>query len=134
MLLFPLISLIIFTIVLIIHYNNHFKLVSSNRYKKRSLKLTPIGAKTFNFYPTSFLVYNIFNILLCIITIVIIIVNAVIKQQNTLVVLFQINLHQTINKPINTEIYVLMYGIMSLLIWESLYSFHRYYATRNTTI
>ena len=83
----------------------------------------------------SFLIYNAFFIVLCIIIMFHGVINfaSTNGNENIYVLFFRIE-NTSKSSSIAAEIYVLMYSIMLLSIWANLYAFHRYYSTYSSTI
>eukprot|EP01084_Bolivina_argentea_P048280 88972_1 len=109
-------------------------------------KLTKVDEE-FNFFPTSFLFYLQFKILLCILIIIVEILNFSYNTESVIDLLFgysiksyqknsltQLHLHHNFKTDklygfIVILDHILIYGIMISNLWESLFSFFRYYST-----
>eukprot|EP01084_Bolivina_argentea_P027095 50374_1 len=115
--------------------------------KKRKClcKLEALNGESFNFFPLSFTIYIMFLISLCIL---IIINEAIQNSVNSSQILYQfsiksyhensmnsinsLNLNNNTNLVIYIIDYILLYGVMITLIWQSLFNFFRYYTTLKT--
>ena len=113
--------------------------------------LWPKENEEFDFFPASFLFYIMFLMLLCILTVVVQILYIVIDDEvnlsnllfaspvqshhmHSLNELHRIRVRTAEDIYITVIVldYILIYGIMLLALWESLFSFYRYYTTMRT--
>ena len=143
-----LLALLILFTVLVIHHNSHFHFNSCSKSRsawteQRSriqfiCRLSAIDGENFNFFPKSFYLYIIFNIILSLV----VIMDGIVIDQNPFLFNYPIisnhdnsftNFHSLTTQNIFMD-YICIYGVMILSIWESLFSFFRYYSTYKTAI
>eukprot|EP01083_Nonionella_stella_P018273 50963_1 len=149
-----LIALFIFICILIVHYKSHFQFNIRPRRADGSLTdlnqhccaISSHDGTHLNFYPKSFIWYIMLHILLCILIIIsdVIVSDIRISEPNSIVAfLFTYPFKYYTYAPNNTNgirnlntiyDYTIIYGVMLLSIWESLFSFWRYDTTYKTII
>eukprot|EP01084_Bolivina_argentea_P279612 478043_1 len=136
------ISLVIIISTSILHYKKHFKIhtlsltspktpinrrttifskTQSLQIKKKSYEcccwIGPIDDQDYDFFPSSFCFYAIFTMFLC----TILITKSILTDHTTSTYI------QTID---SVYYYILIYGVMIVSVWESLFSFCRYWITK----
>eukprot|EP01084_Bolivina_argentea_P158846 276692_1 len=121
MIILSVISVVFLLLVLEIHYNNHFQSHLQKCCIDSTCKCCCIVAgvndKEFTFFPMSFLLYVIFIILLCLISISHNIMEYIHYNQTNMALLFN---------------YFLTYAMLITSLWEDLLAFFRYYTTAKT--
>eukprot|EP01084_Bolivina_argentea_P270019 459040_1 len=126
---------------------SHDKLSRERSCKRNCCVLKSIDGQEFDFFPVSFFIYTIFLSFLCILVMIIDIVNYKTNENNESIIdlLFgysaDIYHNQSLLKLHSVHLFTdrtpfiyvldlfLIFGIMFLSTWESLFSFYRYYTT-----
>eukprot|EP01084_Bolivina_argentea_P123452 218775_1 len=137
MLFIPLVGSVMFMFIFIIHGKTHFQLhvcCHSKRQLKCQCKVMPIDGAEFNFFPKSWHQYSAFNMFLCCIMIIIHVLDHSDPQQEIVSIPFmyapKFNRQTTLLKSQSKNViiivfeYILIYGFMISLLWESLFSYY----------
>ena len=136
-----------------IHYHLHYRFSCHRPHKMEKQQgfccLIPRENEDFDFFPAAFLFYSIFLMLLSILVTTVQILDITTNGQTlTAATLFSFRsnhqsllLHEVeINSAKDLSItlcitdYALIYGVMVLALWQSLFSFYRYYTTMRSLV
>ena len=161
------VSLLIFSCTLILHYGSHFRLrccirsklpfgtQQQNLSKRNSLRihsnnlmrqikqkenicrccLIGVEHETWDFFPLSFFFYNIYVILLSILILSKYTIISSMQSNHQLFNVSFLNYHANDNNKYNNHNYpsiidwIIVYSLILLSIWESLFNFYRFYST-----